>query len=79
MSQSLSFGVELDDVLHRFWIFLPVERLQVMTCHDVDLLLSRDVGEQDYLLSVPGFQQGFHGLDVMGRKTFLFIILTKLN
>lgn len=76
MTEGLSLGVELDDVFHRFRIFLPVERLQVMTGHDVDLPLPRNVGEQDYLFRVSGFQQGFHGLDMM--EWLGFVVLANL-
>ena len=57
-----ALGVEADDVLHDLRLPPPVQSLEVVGRHHVDVFLPRYAGKEDDLFRVTGLQQGFHGL-----------------
>jgi len=58
----VGFLVERDDVLDDVRVGSPVERLQVIGCHYVDLLLTTCVRIKHNLLRVTRLEQSFHRL-----------------
>lgn len=60
--QCSALGVETYDVLHDFWVFAPVQGLQVVGSHYVNLLLSGYIGKEADFLCVTWLQQGLHCL-----------------
>lgn len=57
-----AFSVETNDCLQDVWVFPPVQRLEVVGCHDEKLLLTRNIGKEHYFLGVTRLEQRPHGL-----------------
>lgn len=58
------FGIEANDILHDLWVLAPVQRLQVVCCHHVDLFLAWHTREEHNLFRVSRLQQSLHCLCV---------------
>mmetsp|Transcript_20369 Transcript_20369/g.24457 ORF Transcript_20369/g.24457 Transcript_20369/m.24457 type:complete len:252 (-) Transcript_20369:2917-3672(-) len=61
----MSLCIELDDCLHDFRIIVPVQRLQIVGCHDVNLFLAAHTSKENNLLGIPRLKQHLHSLHLV--------------
>ena len=60
--ESVCLRVAVHNMLHNVRIVLPVDRLQIVARHYVDVPVACRIREKHYLLAVARFEQRFHCL-----------------